>query len=165
MKKVTPSIWILLGLIGLYDGVSGYIHSSSGGLFIIMIPEEIQLKSIMFGIISLIIGIGLFINPKQQVRFVYSFPIWILLYITIGTIQHAIYWGGFDLIYIADFDFFVYLFFPILTLVALKQQQQIDNISLKKFIANHWLFLITGSILVNAFIYITAELLPYELFW
>jgi hypothetical protein len=69
--------WIIFGLIELILGISGYYRYLQGGLFFFIIPEQIELKNIIFGTISILIGIRIiffeYINQNSFFHFQYGF--------------------------------------------------------------------------------------------
>lgn len=164
-NKNFPIAWILIGSLELFFGISGYIRYSNGGMmYTFMIPEQIEVKNILFGLISIVIGIGLFINPKQQLKLIYLFPIWVITFILTGTIQSLIKWDYFGLEYIFILDYW-FLIISFHTLREFKKDIIISKLNLIEFVKSNWVFTISSAVFINLLIFTLAELMPYEIFY
>lgn len=164
LNRNIPYIWIILGIIELFFGIDGYIMYSSGGLFNIWIPEQIMVKNIAFGIISISMGIDLLFKPKRQVRNVYSISIWVLLFIMTGTIYQRVVWGNFDLEFIVLYDYW-FIVLAIFTLKEFKNEGILIELNFFRYLSSNSLFIILSGLILNGSIFILADFLLYELFY
>jgi len=165
IEIVYPVLWGVLGLFGVSIGIERYLFHSQGLLTTFYTPTIISVRNIVFGVLSIWIGIRLFYKPKQIQKWLYAYPSWILGIMIIGVVLF------FFVKRICDLDLLVvtldYLYIPLAyyTIRNINEKGMNQKVSLGQFIKENFLFLGIGIIILLVLIWGLAELFPYSLFF
>jgi|GEM_PF-4055252 len=160
---ILPIVWILLGIIGVLIGLNGYYRYTQPVLFTIMVSNDQYLRDIVFGLLSIGIGIMLFTQKYNATKLVYAYPMWVIGFIFFGTIINSIQFKHFesDLIFTVDY---LFILLSINTINRLNGEEEFSKSDIIPIIKTHKRFLAIGMFLLLALIWSLYIVFPYEFF-
>jgi hypothetical protein len=156
--------WIVIGIIEFILGINGYVRYSKNILQFIPFPEQIELKNIFFGTISILIGIRIIFFGIYQPKLIFSFPIWILMFVIAGVIQYYIDRKDFGFIYVLIADY-IYIILSVVTIKILEKENKIQRFNWMLFLRTNRVYVFFYGFVLISMIFILGEIFRYSYFY
>ena len=154
-EKIIGIMWLIFGIVFLFLGINNIYNYSSSLLWYSMTPIEFAYSQIIYGILSLLIGLKIIKHSQNRYWLVLYLAFLLVLYTSIFLYKY----GFSTMIYYNINNFLLILTF--FTLYKLRKNNGIN--SLTKYIKENklWIFLLPLLCVIPFFF---AKIFPYNWF-
>lgn len=160
--KVISCFWLIFGFVKIYLGISYYFqYSQDGVMWFIYVPVEDAVENIIYGMLSVFLGIKLL--KKCWSKLILTIPFSAIALSIIITIKDYLLYDFLNLINLININY-MFIVFSIVSIKILQEESVISKFSFLRIFKKDFIFIIIGTVIINALVFILARFLPYEVF-
>lgn len=150
--KIIGIIWILIGVLSIYFTID-ILNSYSSSFHVFMFSNEVLSKSIIFGLVYILIGVFILKTPFKLTFELYSLIVWIISFSTLWILVNLVSFSKLELEYLLISDYLI-IFLIWASISTLKEEGQIEkSSSFKKILSSNYKRLISELLIINMAIY------------